>query len=180
MIDVRRAFLAPCRLGALLLLSACNPNTTRPRVTPFPEDAQTEVRAKTPAATERLLAAFAAESIPVKFSSTRDGYVETPWLDATTLQATDQRPIGLGIVRIRGWVNPAKEGFSTIIVEGAYRPVADPSLPERDTERPLPPLNQVRTRIDSLVARIPRGRSGSPTPPPVPRQPADTSNKETK
>jgi hypothetical protein len=156
---MRRSFLRVLPLLPLLpLLQACNPNTTRPRVTPFPESAQTEVRAKTPGATERLLTAFAAESIPVTFSSTRDGYVETPWLDATTLQATDARPIGLGVVRIRGWVNPAKEGYSTIIVEGAYRPLADPSLPERDTERPLPPLNQVRTRLDSLVAHIPKGR----------------------
>ncbi len=150
--------LPPWRLALLFLLFACNPNTTRPRIAPFPESAQTEVRARIPGATQRLLAAFAAESIPVSFSSTRDGYVETPWLEAATLRATDARPIGLDIVRIRGWINPAKEGYSTIIVEGAYRPSADPSLPERDTERPLPPLNGVRTRLDSLVAHIPKGR----------------------
>ncbi len=166
-------------LTVLFMLSvvSCNPNTTRPRIQPFPEAAETQVRAKIPGATERLLAALAADSIPVRFSSTRDGYVETPWLDATTLQPTKARPIGLGVVRIRGWVDPAKEGYSFIIVEGAYRPFADPSLPERELERPLPTLNPVRNRIDSLVARIPTNRSGI-TPPPAPvaptGQPRDT------
>jgi hypothetical protein len=149
------------RLALLVLLaSGCNPNTTRPRVTPFPEDQSTEVRAKVPAATERLLAALATDSVPIRFSSTRDGYVESPWLDAHTLKATDARPVGLEVVRIRGWVNPAKEGYSLIIVEGAYRPFADPSLPERELEQPLPKDHPVQVRLDSLVARIPTNRSG--------------------
>jgi len=152
-------------LVALLVLMACDPNTTRPRVNPFPEDATTEVRAKTPVATERLLAALAADSVPIKFSSTRDGYVETPWLNAETLRATDTRPIGTDIVRIRGWVNPGKEGFSVIIVEGAYRQMADPSLPERELERPLPPGHPVQVRIDSLLARIPTNRAGTANAP---------------
>jgi len=117
-------------LVALLVLMACDPNTTRPRVNPFPEDATTEVRAKTPVAT-----------------------------------ATDTRPIGTDIVRIRGWVNPGKEGFSVIIVEGAYRQMADPSLPERELERPLPPGHPVQVRIDSLLARIPTNRAGTANAP---------------
>jgi hypothetical protein len=165
-------FLPPFRLVLLPLLPlllACDPNTTRPRVVPFPEDAQTEVRAKTPAATERLLAALAADSVPIRFSSTRDGYVETPWLNAETLAPTDARPIGTDIVRIRGWVNPGKEGFSVIIVEGAYRQMADPSLPDRELERPLPKDHPVQLRIDSLVARIPTNRAGTANPaPPAP------------
>ena len=156
-------------LALVLVLASCDPNTTRPRVVPFPEDATTEVRAKTPAATERLLAALAADSVPIKFSSTHDGYVETPWLSAETLRATDARPIGTDIVRIRGWVNPGKEGFSVIIVEGAYRQMADPSLPERELERPLPPGHPVQVRIDSLLARIPTNRAGTANAPrPVP------------
>ncbi len=177
-----RRFLPPCRLVLLPLLFlpllfGCDPNTTRPRVVPFPEDAQTEVRAKTPAATERLLAALAADSVPIRFSSTRDGYVETPWLSAETLTATDARPIGADIVRIRGWVNPGKEGFSIIILEGAYRTLADPSMPERELERPLPKDHPVQVRIDSLVARIPTGRSGTVPPRPItPPQPADSAS----
>jgi hypothetical protein len=172
-----RGFLPPCRLILLPLLFACDPNTTRPRVVPFPEDATTEVRAKIPVATERLLAALAADSVPIKFSSTRDGYVETPWLDAGTLRATDARPIGSDIVRIRGWVNPGKEGFSVIIVEGAYRQMADPSLPERELERPLPKDHPTQVRIDSLVARIPTNRAGTVAPPVhAPPQPADSAS----
>ena len=167
--------LPPCRLVILPLLYACNPNTTRPRITPFPEDPQTEVHAKISPATERLLRALAADSIPVKVQSVRDGWVETPWLNAETLKPTDARPIGTQVVRIRGWVNPAKEGYSTIIVEAAYRPYADPSLPERELERPLPKDHPLQLRLDSLVARIPTGRNASAALEPVPNPaPADS------
>lgn len=166
---IRYRLPGACPLLMGLLLAACDPNTTRPRVVPFPEDATTEVRARIPAATERLLAALSADSVPVSFQSTRDGYVETEWLDAETLKPTNARPIGPNVVRIRGWVNPAKEGFSTIIVEAAYRPYADPSLPERQLERPLPKDHPLQVKLDSMVARIPTNRAGTATPrPPAP------------
>lgn len=168
---VRRGFLPSCRpvILPLVLLSlvACNPNTTRPRIVPFPEDASIEVHAKIPAATERLIRALTVDSIPIAAQSTRDGWVETPWLSAETLRPTDARPIGTDIVRIRGWVNPAKEGFSTIIVEAAYRPYADPSLPGRELERPVPKDHLVQVKLDSMLARIPKGRSATATLVPV-------------
>ena len=157
-----------------LLLLACDPNTTRPRVVPFPEDAQTEVHARISPATERLVRALTADSIPIAVQSLRDGWVETPWLDAGTLKPTVARPIGTEVVRIRGWVNPAKEGYSTIIVEAAYRPYADPSLPERELERPLPKDHPLQVRLDSLVARIPTGRSATAAL--VPERPAADSS----
>jgi hypothetical protein len=147
---------------------ACNPNTTRPRIAPFPEDASIEVHAKLPAATERLIRALTVDSIPIAVQSTQDGWVETPWLNAGTLRPTDARPVGPDVVRIRGWVNPAKEGFSTIIVEAAYRPYADPSLPGRELERPVPKDHPVQIRLDSMLARIPKGRSATATLVPVP------------
>jgi hypothetical protein len=163
-------------LGLLMLLVACDPNTTRPRITPFPEDPSIEVRAKIPPATERLIRALTVDSIPIAFQSLKDGWVETPWLNAATLKPTDARPIGTDVVRIRGWVDPGKEGFSIITVEGAYRPFADPSLPGRELERPLPKDHPVQVKLDSMLARIPKGRSNTAVIlPPVPPQPVDTS-----
>jgi hypothetical protein len=130
-------------------------------VVPFPEDAQTEVHARISPATERLVRALTVDSIPIAVQSLRDGWVETPWLNAETLKPTDARPVGTQVVRIRGWVNPAKEGYSTIVVEAAYRPYADPSLPERELERPLPKDHPLQVKLDSLVARIPTGRSAT-------------------
>ena len=101
--------------------------------------------------------------------------METPWLNAETLRPTDARPIGTDVVRIRGWVNPGKEGFSIIIVEAAYRPIADPSLPERELERPLPKDHPVQVKLDSMLARIPKGRSATATLVPVPDA-ADSSS----
>ena len=161
--------------GLLVLLVACNPNTTRPRVVPFPEDPSIEVRAKLPPATERLIRALTVDSIPIAFQSVRDGWVESPWLNAETLKPTDARPLGTDVVRIRGWVDPGKEGFSIITVEGAYRPYADPSLPERELERPLPKDHPVQVKLDSMLARIPKGRSATATLVPVPDA-ADSSS----
>lgn len=172
-----RRLLPPCRLVILpLFLWGCDPNTTRPRVVPFPEDASILVHAKPPAATERLIRALTVDSIPIAIKSERDGWVESPWLDAETLKPTGARPIGPGVVRIRGWVNPDKEGFSTIIVEAAYRPFADPSLPGRELERPVPKDHPVQVKLDSMLARIPKGRPNTAIVlPPVPPPPADSS-----
>lgn len=157
MSPVRRVTVAV----AALLLASCDPNTTRPRVVPFPEDPSTNVRAKTSQATERLIVALTADSIPIAFRSLKDGYIESPWFNTTTLKPTTARPIGPDIVIVRGWVNPYQEGFSTIIVEAAYRPMADPSLPGRELERPLPLDHPFRQRLDSLVKAIPRGRNAN-------------------
>lgn len=179
MMGESRVFLPPCRpfiLPLLLLLAGCDPNTTRPRIAPFPEDPAIEVRTRVPSATERLVRAMTADSIPIAVQSTRDGWVETPWLDAATLKPTSARPIGTDIVRIRGWVNPGKEGFSIITVEGAYRPYADPSLPERELERPLPKDHPVQVKLDSMLARMPKGRSNTSIElPPAPPPPADSA-----
>lgn len=145
-------------MGTAFAIVACSPVTTRSRIAPFPEAATVEVRAPVPEATERLLAVLAADSIPVARYSLRDGWFETAWLDTTTMHPTTVRPQGEGIVRLRGWVNPGRIGYSVVTVEGAWRVMNDPSVPERELEQPLRPNHSVRMRIDTLVARIPTGR----------------------
>jgi hypothetical protein len=152
--------LASWRPGVILLLAilSCSPFSNRPRITPFPEASQVEVRTKVPEATQRLITALTNDSIPLIKQTTRDGYVESPWLDSATMRPTSARPVGPGVVKLRGWVDPGRVGYSVITVEGAYRRMADPSLPERELESPVPENHPVRFRIDSLLARIPTAR----------------------
>jgi hypothetical protein len=116
------------------------------------------VRASQQETSERLMAVLAADSLPVARHSVRDGWVETAWLDTAGMRPTSARPLGQGIVKLRGWVDPGRVGYSVVTLEGTWRALADPSLPERELEQPLPPNHPVRQRIDSLLARIPKGR----------------------
>lgn len=145
-------------VGMALAALACSPTTTRSRITPFPEAPTAEVRADRPATTQRLLNVLAADSIPVARYSLRDGWIETAWLDTAGMQPTRARPSGMGIVRLRGWVDPGRIGYSVVTLEGAYRLMSDPSLAERELEQPLPPNHPVRMRIDTLLARLPKDR----------------------
>lgn len=146
------------RVGMTLAILACSPVTSRSRVVPFPEAPTAEVRADIPRTTERVLAVLAADSIPVARYSLRDGWIETAWLDTATMRPTQARPQGEGIVRLRGWIDPGRIGYSIVTLEGASRVMNDPSLPERELERPLRPNHPVRMRIDTLMSRIPTGR----------------------
>jgi hypothetical protein len=74
------------------------------------------------------------------------------------MRPTSARPHGTGVVKLRGWVDPGRIGYSVITLEGTWRALADPSLPDRELERPLPPNHPVRSRIDTLLTRIPRDR----------------------
>ena len=65
-------------------LVACQPSTTRPPFPPLPEAAGSEVRLPVPIATRRLAEALKADSVPTRKVKLRDGYIETPWFDATS------------------------------------------------------------------------------------------------
>lgn len=149
--------LAPSRLCALLgaaALLACDPGTRRPDLVPLPQAVPVEVRYRRDAATQRLVRMLREDSIPLSLVARKDGYVESPWLDAATLAPANRTPIGPGIVRIRGWVDPARVGFSFVTVEVVYRAVLDPSLPERELERAVAEDHPVRKRIDAVMEKV--------------------------
>jgi hypothetical protein len=51
-------------------------------------------------------------------------------------------------------VEPARVRQSELRVEAVFRPIWDPSLPERELERPVPPDHPVLARVDSSLARL--------------------------
>ncbi|HEU5171772.1 MAG TPA: hypothetical protein VFU46_14590 [Gemmatimonadales bacterium] len=142
-------------LGAL---AACQLATTRPSFEPVPEARHAEVRLPRAEATRLLAEALREDSVPVALAEPRDGYVVTPWFDSTGVAASPD--IGTGVVRVRGWVEPARVGSSELIVETVYRPMLDPSLPERELERAVAPDHPVAVRVDSVLARLARRYEG--------------------
>lgn len=156
-------------LGALVVLTACRPNTTRPTFTPLPEAAVTEIRLVPQEATRRLAEALQADSIPPGRVRVRDGYIETSWLDSATGRPTGRRPIGTAVVRLRAWADPTRPGNSLLSVETLYRPLADPGLPERELERQVPPEHPIAVKVRAVLQAMVKRYGGPPATSPAPR-----------
>jgi hypothetical protein len=160
----------PFLIGAACGLVACQPNTTRPSFTPVPEAAGTELRLPVPEATRQLAAALKADSIPPRRIRARDGYIETDWFDARNGRVLrGRRAVGSRIVRVRAWADPARPGSSQLTVETLYRPLLDPSLPERELERQVPQDHPVAMKVVATLKKLVDrygGRPGVQTEPP--------------
>jgi hypothetical protein len=152
----------PVALAALGVLAACNPNSTRPGLTPVPEAAATEIRLPPQEATRSLAAALEADSLPPARVRIRDAYIETAWLDSATGQPTRRRPIGTGVVKVRAWADPGRPGNSVLIVETLYRPLADPSLPERELEHQVPREHPTALKVERILEAMLKQYGGPP------------------
>ena len=156
-------------LGFGLAAVACQPSTNRPPFVPRPEAAGQELRLPVSEATRRLAEALRADTIPIRRIERRDGYMESPWFDARTGRPTNRRPVGVGVVKVRAWADPARPGSSQLTVETLYRPVLDPSLPDRELEHEVARDHRVAKKVAGVLAKLAQ-RYGAP-PPPQPQQP---------
>ena len=80
------------------------------------------------------------------------------------------------MVRVRAWVNPAKPFWSELVVEATYRPMDDPSRPQRELDQPLPLDDPLQRKIADLLRRLIETYGNPETlpvrPPPVRRDTA--------
>jgi hypothetical protein len=158
-IPVRGRFRGPA--AALLLVASCRATTSRPSFTSFPEAVAGELGLGQPnrdssvvQVTRLVVGALRADSFPLARVHEFDGFIDSGWLDAATLAPTSRRPLGPEVVRVRGWVDPGKPGFSRVDLETIYVPVADPSRPARDLEAPAPPDHPVTKRVAALMKTL--------------------------
>jgi hypothetical protein len=167
-------------LGYALLAVACQPSTTRPPITPYPEAAGTEVRLPVREATQHLAEALRSDSIPTKVVQLRDGYIETSWFLARSGRRAAGRPVGNGVVRIRAWADPARPGSSQLTVETLYRPLLDPSLSDRELERVVPRDHPVAVKVEGALRKLVERYGGSPGPQaePAPKRGAEAGQDE--
>lgn len=141
-------------LMACLLTAACRATTSRPSYLPLPTAAVAEVELGIPEATRALAEELARDSVALSVIKERDGYLDSGWLDAGTLEHTGARPLGNEVVRVRAWVNPAKQFWSELVLEASYRPLADPSRPERELDTSLPDTHPLQRRLAGVVRRL--------------------------
>ena len=135
----------------LLLLDACRATTSRPYFQPLPTASVAEVELSIPDATRALSEAMARDSIALGTIREKDGYIDSGWLDAKTLERTGARPLGTDVVRVRAWVNPSKDFWSELVIEASYRVMEDPSRPERELDRQLPDDHPLQRRLAGVI-----------------------------
>jgi hypothetical protein len=141
----------------------CDPSTARPALVPLPEAAGTEVRLPPREATRNLAEALRADSVPIRRVAIRDGYMESGWFDTRTRKhASAGRAIGQGVVQVRAWADPARPGSSQLVVETTYRPMVDPSLPQRELERQVSRTHPVAVDVEGTLRRLVERYGGPP------------------
>jgi hypothetical protein len=126
-------------IGAIAV-AACGAGAVRPRFDPFPESLIDTL----PAAPEAVLQAardeLRAAGVEIRWVRRREGYLETRWFAARDTSGVHDSQSGrTDRVRLRFWIDPTQDGQTVIVGEAVYRKLADPSLPERETESPVPP-----------------------------------------
>jgi hypothetical protein len=153
-------------LLGLCAVLGCDPNTTRPALVPVPDAAGTEVRLQPREATRNLAEALRADSIPIRRVAIRDAYLESGWFDTRTRRPTATgRALGMGVVQVRAWADPARPGSSQLTVETTYRPMVDPSLPQRELERQVPRTHPVAVDVEGVLRRMVERYGGPPVSP---------------
>ena len=95
--------------------------------------------------------ALRADSIPLARVSVQDHWLESPWFDAGSLAPAGAGALGAGVVKLRGWADPDRVGATLLTVELVYRPMADPSIPPRELERPVPSSDAIYARVGRIL-----------------------------
>src|SRR2546425_11209042 len=128
-----------CPSLSALLAAACNPATTRPVFMPLPEAPSVVLYARPPRVAAEVQTWLVAQGLKVEVASVQDAYVETAWS---------------GTFKIRCWADPDAPGKSRLTVEAVYRPVLDPSRPERDLEVLVPPAHEAAKLVDRMIGEL--------------------------
>jgi hypothetical protein len=124
----------------VLLLAGCTPTTTRPPFAPLPEALHAVINAPPANVTQAAQEILIADTIPVRFVSLLDAFLETQEFAGTH--------------RLRLWADPDVPGKARVTIEAVYRPVEDPSRTRRDLERAAPAGSPGQLRAEQLLAAL--------------------------
>ena len=124
----------------LIWAAACTPSSTRPRFAPVPEALHAVINAPPGRVALEAQTLLAADTIPIRYVSERDAFLETGEFAGTT--------------RIRLWADPDVAGKARVTIEAVYRPFEDPSRTRRDLERAAPPESAGAQRANRLLEAL--------------------------
>lgn len=124
----------------VILVTACNPATTRPAFAPVPEALHAIINAAPAVVAREAQALLIADTVPVRFVSERDAWLETAEFAGTH--------------RLRLWADPDVPGKARVTIEAVYRPIEDPSRVPRDLERAAEPGSAGQRRAARLLEAL--------------------------
>jgi hypothetical protein len=149
---------------ACTVIAACGAGGVRPGFDPFPEAQLDTVSVPANTAASLIGELLASEGVEIKYVRPDEGYVETRWFDVHTARTVSPARLETdSTVRLRFWINPATPTESEILGEAAKRRVMDPSLPERETEVPVPPDHSGEKLVKRILAMLRQRTGGQPT-----------------
>ena len=139
----------------LLVTAACGAGGIRPRFQPFPQ-AMTDTVHNLPDSVTLLISELLnAKGIEVRYVRPREGYVETKWFATGTMRTVSDMSLDTdSVVRMRFWADPAAEGQTVVVGEVVRRRVIDPSLPDRETEEPVPTEHPALEIVREVLANV--------------------------
>lgn len=150
---------------ACTVIVACGAGGVRPWFDPFPEAQLDTVSVPANTAATLIGELLASEGVEVKYIRPDEGYVETRWFDVQTAHTASSTGLETdSTVRLRFWINPVTPTESEILGEAAKRRVIDPSLPERETEVPVPPDHSGEKLVKRILAMLKQRTGGQPPP----------------
>jgi hypothetical protein len=147
-----------------IVVIACNPTTTRPDIRPLPKARSAQIFARPQLVIPALSALVVAESLRVRRSNVRDGYLETDWYDTRTHRSFRNDgavPDLVHAVKLRCWADPYVPGQSILTIEVAYRRRVDPSRDGRELDLLVPEGRAADSLATELLEEM-KGRFGSP------------------
>lgn len=146
----------PSFVNSVILLSllACHPTTPRPYFAPVTGAQSAEIELRVPVATQLIADLLTADSFPVSRIETRDGFLETAWFDTATGQPTRRRRLGGDVVQVRAWIDPTRAGHSQFTIETVIRPLADPSVSDRELDQQAPPDHPTAKRVKAICDQL--------------------------
>ena len=98
------------------------------------------------------------EGIDIRWIRIREGYVETRWFHATTMQTGGGNSLNTReIIRMRFWTDLVAEHESVLVGEAVYRRVVDPSLPPRQREAHVPRDHPGFTILTGIIEEVASG-----------------------
>ncbi len=147
-------------MAGVAVALACGSHNVRPYLVPLPDAVADTLHADPSEVIEFLNTAVTEEGFRISRASSAEGYLVTDWYDTENQRAGGRYTRNpTAAIRLRFFADPVGGDRSALRSEAVYRRTLDPSIPEREAERMVPPGNHgdliLQRVLQSLRSRFP-------------------------
>jgi len=151
-----RSWLTTVAAFAIAMLAiGCGAGAVRPRFEPFAQAISDTLSGSADSITLQIGELLIAEGLGLQHLRPKEGYVVTKWFDVIAKRTISSMSLNTGsVVRLRFWTDPATPTECLVVGEAVRRRVLDPSLPERETEEPVPAGHPAIDIVQRILATL--------------------------